>query len=75
LATESFTVVGIANSHFRVATGYLDRPELGLRTSDALHLAVAADNGAQMCTLDQRMATAGPILGVPTLPVASIVAS
>jgi hypothetical protein len=70
--SQSFTVASVAGPHFRVAAGYLDQYELGLRASDALHLAVAAGEGAQMCTLDRRMATAGPVLGVPTILVSSI---
>jgi predicted nucleic acid-binding protein len=67
----SFTVVSVGSPHFRMATGYMDRYELGLRASDALHLAIAADKSAQMCTLDHRMASAGPALGVPTILVSA----
>ena len=70
--SQSFTTASVASTHFHVAARYLDQYELGLRASDALHLAVAASEGAQMCTLDRRMATAGPVLGVPTILVSSI---
>jgi predicted nucleic acid-binding protein len=72
LTAASFTVASVVGTHFRMAAGYLDRYELGLRASDALHLAVAADEGAQICTLDRRMAAAGPALGVPTILVSSV---
>jgi predicted nucleic acid-binding protein len=43
---------------------------LNLRTGDALHLATASEHGATVHTLDQLLAEAGPVLGVPTqLPV------
>ncbi|HWX27774.1 MAG TPA: hypothetical protein VNZ53_10105 [Steroidobacteraceae bacterium] len=37
---------------------------LGLRAGDALHLAVCADHGATLCTLDHRLSDAGSALGV-----------
>ncbi len=44
----------------------MDQQGLGLRAGDALHLAVAAEHGATLWTLDVRMAEAGPVLGVVT---------
>lgn len=44
----------------------LEAPLLGLRAGDALHLATASEYGATVHTLDQRLAAAGPVLGVPT---------
>ena len=35
-----------------------------MRAGDALHLAICADHGATLCTLDRRLAEAGPALGV-----------
>jgi predicted nucleic acid-binding protein len=58
--------LSVAASHFRIAAKYVDQHALGLRAGDALHLAVAADHGAVVCTLDQRLAEAGPVLGVAT---------
>lgn len=43
-----------------------DQHALGLRAGDVLHLAVASEHGATMQTLDQRLAEAGPALGVST---------
>lgn len=65
LTAESFTVLGVASSQFRTAARFVDRHELGLRAGDALHLAIAAENGATVHTLDKRLADAGPPLGVP----------
>jgi predicted nucleic acid-binding protein len=42
---------------------------LGLRAGDALHLAVCAEHGATLCTLDQRLAEAAPSVGVATKPL------
>jgi len=36
------------------------------RAGDALHLAICADHGATLCTLDRRLGEAGPALGVKT---------
>ncbi|GGK47277.1 type II toxin-antitoxin system VapC family toxin [Salinarimonas ramus] len=55
--------------HFRIAARFADRNELSLRAGDALHLAVAADHGASLCTLDRRMAAACPLLGIETVEI------
>lgn len=66
LVSESFTVLPVAGGHFRAAAKFVDQHVLGLRAGDALHLAVASERGATVHTLDQRLAKAGPMLGVPT---------
>jgi predicted nucleic acid-binding protein len=66
LVAESFTVLPETGGHFRAAAKYVDQHALGLRAGDALHLAMASDHGATVYTLDQRLAEAGPALGVPT---------
>ena len=43
---------------------FCQRHELGLRAGDALHLAVAAQAGCMLVTLDERMAKVAPELGV-----------
>jgi len=40
---------------------------LALRAGDALHLAICADHGATLCTLDRRLSEAGSTLGVKTM--------
>jgi len=65
LVTESFSVLAVTGGHFRTAARFVDQHALGLRAGDALHLAIASENGATMYTLDQRLAEAGPALGVP----------
>jgi hypothetical protein len=66
LVAESFTVLGVTGGQFRVAAKFTDQHMLGLRAGDALHLAIAAEHGATVHTLDQQLAEAGPALGVPT---------
>jgi len=70
MVEESFTVLAVTAAHFRAAARFVDHHALGLRAGDALHLAVAAQYGATVCTLDVRMAAAGPVLGVPALLLA-----
>jgi predicted nucleic acid-binding protein len=66
LVAESFTVMAVTGSHFRAAAKFVDQHTLGLRAGDALHLATASELGSTVHTLDQRLAKAGPVLGVPT---------
>jgi predicted nucleic acid-binding protein len=66
LMVESFIVLPVASGHFRTAARFVDQHALGLRASDALHLATASEHGATVHTLDRRLAEAGPALGVPT---------
>lgn len=66
MIAESLTVVGVSSQHFRLAARLADQHMLGLRAGDALHLAVASEHGAMLYTLDQRLASAGPIVGIPT---------
>jgi predicted nucleic acid-binding protein len=66
LISESFTVLPVTGSHFRAAAKFVDQHTLGLRAGDALHLAIAAEHGATVQTLDQRLGAAGPVLGVMT---------
>jgi uncharacterized protein len=63
-------VAPVTSGHFRTAAKFVDQHTLGLRAGDALHLAVASEHGATVHTLDQRLADAGPALGVPTQMVA-----
>jgi predicted nucleic acid-binding protein len=69
LVAESLTVLAVTGAHFRAAARFVDQHMLGLRAGDALHLAVASEHGAMVYTLDQRLAAAGPIVGVPTRSV------
>ena len=56
--------VDIAASDARLAYIYARRFDLGLRTPDALHLAIARRLDATLMTLDRRMAAAARELGI-----------
>jgi predicted nucleic acid-binding protein len=64
LCTESLAVLPISGLHFRTAARFADQHALGLRAGDSLHLAICADHGATLCTLDRRLSEAGSALGV-----------
>lgn len=66
LAAESFVSLALSERQFRVAARFADQSHLGLRAGDALHLAIAADHGVTLVTLDHRLAEAGSALGVAT---------
>jgi uncharacterized protein len=67
LVMESFTVVPVSRLQFRMATRFADQYSLGVRAGDALHLAICADHGAMLCTLDRRLNDAGSVLGIKTV--------
>jgi uncharacterized protein len=67
LIKHSLIVWPVAENQFHDAAKLADRYALGLRAGDALHLAISADHGAALCTLDRRLAEAGNALGVQTL--------
>ncbi|TCZ65343.1 type II toxin-antitoxin system VapC family toxin [Roseicella aquatilis] len=64
-AADTLRLLPIEPADSRRAAQYADQHALGLRSGDALHLAVCAAHGATLCTLDRRLADAGPKLGVP----------
>ena len=70
LVAESLTILPVTGGDFRAAARFVDQHTLGLRAGDALHLAIASAHGATVHTLNQRLAEAGPSLGVPTLLLA-----
>ena len=67
LTTDNFLVVPVARLQFRTAARFADQHRLRLRAGDALHLAVCADHGATLCTLDRRLGDAGSVLGIKTM--------
>jgi predicted nucleic acid-binding protein len=66
MTSQSLALVPVTSSHFRTAARFADQDRLALRAPDALHLAVAAEQGMVLSTLDERLATAGKALGVAT---------
>jgi uncharacterized protein len=67
LAADSFTVLPVSGLQFRTAARFADQYVLGLRAGDALHLAICADHGAMLCTIDRRLSEAGSALGVKAM--------
>jgi uncharacterized protein len=63
---SSFTLFPLSSLQFHTAARFADQYALGLRAGDALHLAVCADRGATLCTLDRRLGKAAPSFGVKT---------
>jgi len=61
---DSLAVLPISSLHFRVAARFADQHAFGLCAGDSLHLAISADHGATLCTLDRRLSEAGSALGV-----------
>lgn len=66
LCSESLTIVPVAPANFRSAALFADQFTLNLRAGDALHLAIAAERGATLCTLDRGLAEGGIALGAAT---------
>jgi predicted nucleic acid-binding protein len=64
LAAETFRVLSVERVSFRTAARFADQPTLNLRAGDALHLAICAEHGATICTLDRRLGEAAPVVGV-----------
>jgi len=63
---ESFEVLAPTAADFAAAAKYLEIPETGLRSGDALHLAIAANRGAKrILTLDPGFLKAGKLLNLP----------
>jgi predicted nucleic acid-binding protein len=69
LCAESFRTLAVEREDFRAAARFADQSELNLRAGDALHLAICANHGASLCTLDRRLAEAAPRVGVPVREV------
>lgn len=69
LVEQSLLVLPITGVNFRDAARLADLQGLSLRAGDALHLAVCAQHGARMVTLDSRLAGAAIVIGVPIITI------
>jgi uncharacterized protein len=67
LVTDSFTAIPVSRLDFRTAARLADQYVIGLRAGDAPHLAICANHGTTLCTLDRRLSDAGSVLGVTTI--------
>ena len=66
LCNDNLTVLPVSRLQFHTAARFADQYALGLRAGDALHLAVCAERGATICTLDRRLSEAASALGIKT---------
>jgi predicted nucleic acid-binding protein len=66
MCATTFAILPVSGAQFRTAAHFADQHALGLRAGDALHLAICADHGATLCTLDRRPGEAGPAVAVKT---------
>ncbi len=66
LRQQALRTVPVSSSHFHLAARFAGRSQLGLRAGDALHVAIAAETDAAICTTDRRLATVAADLGVAT---------
>lgn len=67
LCSNNLAVVPVQQEAFHRAARIADQHAFGVRAADALHLAIAFEHGATLCTLDRRMSDAGAALGIATL--------
>jgi uncharacterized protein len=67
LCNDNFTVMPVSRGQFHTAARFADQYAPGLRAGDALHLAICAELGATLCTLDRRLGEAASALGVKAL--------
>ncbi len=67
LTEESFSVLAVSRPEFRAAARLADQHATGLRSGDALHLAIAANHGLRLGTLDQGLVEAAEALGISAL--------
>jgi len=64
LSGETFKSVQVGSAHYRYARGLIARFDTPLRALDALHLAITADEGFELATLDAALAESARRLGV-----------
>jgi uncharacterized protein len=69
LSRESLRVLPVVRSQFRLAARFVDQSTGGLRAADALHLAICAETGAMLGTLDRQLCDAAAPLGVNAMLV------
>jgi hypothetical protein len=67
LLDESLELWPLERRQFRAAARIADQHTLAMRAGDALHIAICAERGATLCTLDKRLSEACPSLGVISL--------
>lgn len=64
LVENTFSVLPVTKLNFHTAARFADQHMTGLRSGDALHLAVASEHGATLYSLDRQLVSAAEALGV-----------
>ncbi|EAR21963.1 type II toxin-antitoxin system VapC family toxin [Nitrococcus mobilis] len=64
LTQASFALLSASRLDFQTAARFADQYATGLRAGDAPHLAIAANHGAQVYSLDRQLLQAAKPLGV-----------
>ena len=64
LCEQSLVVLPLTREDFRAAAQFANQYQTGLRSGDALHLAVAANHGLRIQSLDEGLVRAADALGV-----------
>jgi predicted nucleic acid-binding protein len=64
MAEESLEVVTVSRLDFDAAARFADQHASGLRAGDALHIAIAANHGYRLVSLDRGLVQAALMLGV-----------
>lgn len=67
LASETLRILPVDRASFRTAARFADQHAHRLHAGDSLHLAICADRGATLCTLDRRLGEAAPLVGVESV--------
>ena len=60
-------ILAVRSEHFRYAASIAGREDINIRAADALHLAIAKESNATLCTLDAKMHQAAAILNIDSL--------
>lgn len=67
LLSDTFLVLPVDHAHFVQASRFADAHQIGLRSADALHLAIADGARARVVTLDKAQSKAAEKLGIANL--------
>jgi uncharacterized protein len=64
LRESSLSTLSVSSMDYRTAAHFADAHTSGLRAGDALHLAIAYNQGLNLCSLDKTLVAAAEPLGV-----------
>jgi uncharacterized protein len=67
MRANTLAILPVDGSAFQAAARFCDQTHLNVRAGDASHLAICVHHGATICTLDQVLGRAAPLVGVPCI--------